>query len=424
MPKTLMLPIAVLLFFLIDLYVYQAVKTVINEFHPITIRYIKIVYWSITFLSIAGFIYYHAGNPYLFGKTFRIFLLGSIFINYFSKLFVVIFLFIDDIIRGGKWLLFKGQKIVAPESTPIVSEDMSRSDFIAKTGLAIGTIPLVAMTYGIVSGAYDYKVRKVTINLPNLPKAFHGLRIAQLSDIHSGSFYNKKAVQGGIDMLMKEKPDVIFFTGDLVNNKAEELAEYVDVFSKVKAPLGVFSVLGNHDYGDYVQWSSMQAKQKNLEDLKQGHKVLGWDLLLNENRILTMNGEKIAIIGVENYGAKGNFPKYGKIAPAHEGLEDIPVKLLLSHDPSHWDYQINKHYKDVDVMFSGHTHGFQFGVEIAGIKWSPVQYMYAQWGGLYQKENQYLYVNRGFGFLGFPGRIGMPPEITIFEFRQGNHVIV
>jgi hypothetical protein len=265
MPKTLMLPIAVLLFFLIDLYVYQAVKTVINEFHPITIRYIKIVYWSITFLSIAGFIYYHAGNPYLFGKTFRIFLLGSIFINYFSKLFVVIFLFIDDIIRGGKWLLFKGQKIVAPESTPIVNDDMSRSDFIAKTGLAIGTIPLVAMTYGIVSGAYDYKVRKVTINLPNLPKAFHGLRIAQLSDIHSGSFYNKKAVQGGIDMLMKEKPDVIFFTGDLVNNKAEELSEYVDVFSKVKAPLGVFSVLGNHDYGDYVQWHSIQAKQKNLE---------------------------------------------------------------------------------------------------------------------------------------------------------------
>ena len=422
MPKTLMLPVAVLLFFLIDLYVYQAVKTVISDFQPTTIKYIKIVYWSFTALSISGFVYYHAGNPYLFGKTFRIFLLGSIFVNYFSKIFIVLFVFIDDLVRGGKFLYYKGQHIIAPETPPIYEETLSRSTFLAKTGLVVGTIPLVAMTYGIVSGAHDYRVKKVTVNLPNLPKAFHGLRVAQISDIHSGSFYNKKAVQGGIDMLMKEKPDVIFFTGDLVNNKAEELHEYFDVFAKVKAPLGVFSILGNHDYGDYVQWNSLQAKHQNLQDLKHGHQALGWDLLLNENRILTMNGEKIAIIGIENYGAKGNFPKYGKMAPAVTGLEEVAVKLLLSHDPSHWDAQINNHYKDIDVMFSGHTHGFQFGVEIAGIKWSPVKFMYEQWGGLYKKENQYLYVNRGFGFLGFPGRIGMPPEITVFEFRSDAHL--
>lgn len=422
MPKALMLPLVISFFFLIDLYVYQAVKTLSNNLTPNTFKIIKTIYWSFNVLSVIGFIYYHIGNPYLFGKTFRIFLLGSIFVNYFSKIFVVLFLLIDDIIRSGKWAFFKTKQIIQPESSNPPADALSRSEFLAKTGLAVGAIPLVAMSYGIISGAHDYRVKRVTIYLPNLPKAFHGLKLAQLSDIHSGSFYNKKAVQGGIELLQKEKADLIFFTGDLVNNKAEELNEYIDVFSKVKAPLGVYSVLGNHDYGDYVEWSSLEAKQKNLNDLKRGHKTLGWDLLINENRILEMNGDKIAIIGVENFGAKGRFPKYGKIKPAYEGTEDIPVKLLLSHDPSHWDYQINKEYKDIDVMFSGHTHGFQFGVEIAGIKWSPVKYMYEQWGGLYQKENQYLYVNRGFGFLGFPGRIGMPPEITVFEFKSGNGI--
>lgn len=418
MPKALMLPMVVTLFFLIDLYVYQGVKIVINDFQPNTIKYIKIAYWSFTVLSLSGFVFYHLGNPYILGKTFKIFLLGSIFVNYFTKIFIVVFLLIDDIIRLGKLLFYKGQKVVSPESV-MPENALSRSEFLAKTGMAVATIPLVSMSYGIISGAHDYRVKRISITLPNLPKSFHGLKLAQLSDIHSGSFYNKTAVQGGIEMLLKEKPDLVFFTGDLVNNVATELNEYIDVFNKVKAPLGVFSVLGNHDYGDYVQWDSPQAKQKNLADLKHGHKVLGWDLLVNENRILEMNGDKIAIIGVENYGAKGRFPKYGKIAEAYQGTEEAAVKLLLSHDPSHWDHQINNHYKDIDVTFSGHTHGFQFGVEIGGIKWSPSKFMYEQWGGLYQKENQYLYVNRGFGFLGFPGRIGMPPEITIFEFKSG-----
>jgi len=418
MPKALMLPMVVTLFFLIDLYVYQGVKIVINDFQPNTIKYIKIAYWSFTVLSLSGFVFYHLGNPYILGKTFKIFLLGSIFVNYFTKIFIVLFLLIDDIIRFGKLLFYKGQKVVSPEAV-MPENALSRSEFLSKTGMAVATIPLVSMSYGIISGAHDYRIKRISITLPNLPKSFHGLKLAQLSDIHSGSFYNKTAVQGGIEMLLKEKPDLVFFTGDLVNNVATELNEYIDVFNKVKAPLGVFSVLGNHDYGDYVQWDSPQAKQKNLADLKHGHKVLGWDLLINENRILEMNGDKIAVIGVENYGAKGRFPKYGKIAEAYQGTEEAAVKLLLSHDPSHWDHQINNHYKDIDVTFSGHTHGFQFGVEIGGIKWSPSKFMYEQWGGLYQKENQYLYVNRGFGFLGFPGRIGMPPEITIFEFKSG-----
>ncbi len=275
------------------------------------------------------------------------------------------------------------------------------------------------MTWGIVSGAHDYRVRRQKIALKNLPSQFHGLKIVQLSDIHSGSFYNKTAVKGGIELAMKEKGDVIFFTGDLVNNEASEMKNYTEIFEKLKAPLGVYSVLGNHDYGDYKAWASLEEKKENLRTLMQIHKQMGWDLLMNEHRMLEQGGEKLAILGIENWGAKGNFPKYGKMAQAHKNTDEAAVKLLLSHDPSHWDAQVRKEYKDIDIMFAGHTHGMQFGIENEVIKWSPVQYMYEQWAGLYKKEEQHLYVNRGFGFIGFPGRIGMLPEVTVIELVKG-----
>jgi predicted MPP superfamily phosphohydrolase len=218
-------------------------------------------------------------------------------------------------------------------------------------------------------------------------------------------------------MLLKEKPDVIFFTGDLVNNQTSELKDYFDVFNKVKAPLGVFSVTGNHDYGDYHRWESANAKAQNFQDLIRAHKELGFDLLQNENRWLEADGERIAILGNENWGA-GRFAKYGKLDQAYKGTEEAPVKLLLSHDPSHWDAQVRQNYKDIDIMFAGHTHGFQFGVEVGGLKWSPSQYIYKQWAGLYREEDQYLYVNRGFGYLGYPGRVGIPPEITIVTLKR------
>jgi predicted MPP superfamily phosphohydrolase len=247
-----------------------------------------------------------------------------------------------------------------------------------------------------------------------LPKEFHGIKLAQISDIHAGSFFNKRAVAGGIEMLMGEKPDLIFFTGDLVNTQTDEVNKYFDIFNKVKAPLGTYSILGNHDYGDYRSWASADAKRKNLLDMIEAHKLLGWDLLLNENRTLELGGEKISIIGVENWGA-GRFTKYGDIVKATQNINESSVKLLLSHDPSHWDAQIRPDYSDIDVMFAGHTHGFQFGVELGNFKWSPAQYAYKQWADLYQKGNQKLYVNRGFGFIGYPGRIGIAPEITVFE---------
>ena len=290
-------------------------------------------------------------------------------------------------------------------------------NFLSKTALVAAAIPFGTMAYGVISGAHDYRVRRQTVKLPNLPASFDGLKIAQLSDIHSGSFFNKKAVRGGVEMVLAEKPDVIFFTGDLVNNEASEVMEYIDVFNKLKAPLGVYSITGNHDYGDYHRWASAEAKQKNFNDLKEAHRLLGFDLLMNQHRFLESGGEKIAVIGIENWGGRG-FAKYGKLNEAYRGTEDASVKLLLSHDPSHWDAQVRPLYRDIDLMFAGHTHGFQFGVELGNFKWSPSQYAYKQWAGLYQEGSQYLYVNRGFGYLGYPGRIGMPPELTIIELKR------
>ncbi|MFD2874465.1 metallophosphoesterase [Mucilaginibacter ximonensis] len=298
---------------------------------------------------------------------------------------------------------------------------MPRSEFLMKAGLVTGVVPLAGIGAGIFAGAYDYHVIKQDLYLPNLPKAFDGMIIGQISDIHSGSFYNKKAVLGGVEMLLGQKPDVIFFTGDLVNARTDEVYGYQDIFKKVQAPLGVFSILGNHDYGDYYKnWPSLAAKKKNLDDLIVTHKNMGWDLLLNENRRLKVGNEEIGILGCQNWGELTRFPKYGKMEPTVKGTEELPVRLLLSHDPSHWRAQILPHYPQIDVMFAGHTHGMQFGVRTEQFQWSPVEYVYKEWAGIYREGQQQLYVNVGYGFLGFPGRVGILPEITIFTLRSAH----
>ncbi|HOA39768.1 MAG TPA: metallophosphoesterase, partial [Flavihumibacter sp.] len=232
---------------------------------------------------------------------------------------------------------------------------------------------------------------------------------------HSGSFTDTAAVQKGVQKILDLKPDLILFTGDLVNDRAVEMDNYKSIFSQLKAPMGVFSTLGNHDYGDYIDWDSAAAKKANLEALKKVHGDIGWRLLMNEHVVLERGGEQIALLGIENWGAKGNFPKYGKMSEAYPGTEKYPFKMLMSHDPSHWDAEVREKYPDVDLMLSGHTHGMQFGVELPWFKWSPVQYMYRQWAGLYEEGKQKLYVNRGFGFIGYPGRVGILPEITLLE---------
>lgn len=338
------------------------------------------------------------------------------FVLMIVKITFLPFVLADDIRR----LVVKVKRKPAP--APATKKDViPRSEFLMKAGLITGAVPLAGIGLGIVAGAYDYRVRKQNIYLPNLPKAFDGLTIGQISDIHSGSFYNKKAVVGGVEMLLGQKPEVIFFTGDLVNKRTDEVYGYQDIFSKVKAPLGVFSILGNHDYGDYYHdWKSPQAKQKNLDDLITTHKNMGWDLLLNQNRRLKVGNEEIGILGCENWGELTRFPKYGKMEPTIKGTEELPVRLLLSHDPSHWRAQILPHYPQIDVMFAGHTHGMQFGVRAEHFQWSPVEYVYKEWAGLYYEGTQQLYVNVGYGFLGFPGRVGILPEITIFTLRSAH----
>lgn len=409
--RLIIIGIIILLFLLLDWYVYQGVKTLSLHSSDTTKKWLAIIYWAVTVLSIALLLSFLFLGPDKIGRGLRSFIIIFIFSNLFFKLFFTIILLLEDIVRLVRWLV----ALVANPAPSGEGTAIPRSQFISAVGLTLASIPFVSMLYGILIGAHDYRVRKVKIALKNLPASFEGFKILQLSDIHSGSFTNPELVQKGIDLANAQKADVVFFTGDLVNNIADEVGEYQQMFASIKAPMGVYSVLGNHDYGDYVEWASPSAKRDNLDQLIGIHKAMGWDILVNEHRILKKGNDQIAVIGIENWGAKGRFPKYGKMKEAVKNMEPASVKLLLSHDPSHWDAQVIPEYGDIDVMFAGHTHGMQFGVEIAGIKWSPVKYMYEQWGGLYQKGKQFLYVNRGFGYIGFPGRVGMPPEITVVE---------
>lgn len=427
--KILGIFILVALLLAIDFYVFQAIKVVFDDKNATSTKVIYWAFWGLSSLTIAGVIAYNLLPRNAFTLTLTRFILVWASIFYFSKIFTVLFLVVDDVIRLGQWLYYKVvgfpiKEIVANVQTAEneLNRDenlIPRSEFLSKAGLIATATPLIATSYGILSGAHDYQVHRKTLYLPNLPKSFDGIRFAQLSDIHSGSFFNKVAVKGGVEMLMKEKPDMVFFTGDLVNNKAEEMREYQDIFGKVKAPLGVYSTLGNHDYGDYVMWDSDAEKRKNLADIKATHKLMGWDLLMNEGKYLEQGGDKIAILGIENWSAKGRFPKYGSLESAYKNTEEASTKILLSHDPSHWKAQVLGKYKDIDLMLAGHTHGMQFGIEIGGFRWSPVQYFYDEWADLYTENKQHLYVNRGFGYIGFPGRIGILPEITIFELKRG-----
>ena len=417
MGRTGFLTILCLIVILLDIYCYKAIISVFKNWKPQTKKIFTYTWWSINSLLIIGVFCAIYLNLFL---TARAVILVAFFLISTGKIVMLPFLLIDDLRRFGiKFfrLLKRKQPAEAAKET-VAGEPISRSSFLVKAGLIAGAVPLSSLSWGIISGAYDYQIRRVNLKLPNLPRAFDGITLAQITDIHSGSFYNKTAVKGGVDMLMAEKPDLVFFTGDLVNNLTSELKDYQDIFSKVSAPLGVYSVLGNHDYGDYhFGKETSPAKVKNLQAMVASHKIMGWDLLMNEHRRIKVGGEEIGILGIENWGM-GRFPKYGKMELAHQGTQDLPVKLLLSHDPTHWRGEVLEKYKDIDVAFAGHTHGMQFGVRLKEMQWSPVQYIYKEWAGLYQEQQQQLYVNVGYGFLGYPGRVGILPEITIFTLSR------
>jgi len=397
---------------LLDLYVFQIIKLV-SHGSPKTRSIIFSSYWVISIAALVVLFILPLLQLDNYSKGVRSTVFAIIIGLFLAKLIASVFFLVDDIRRGTQWLVGK-LFFRNTEGEQMEEGKISRSVFLSWLGLAVGSGLFGSLLLGF-SNKYNYKIKKIKLSYPNLPASFKGLRVVQISDIHCGSFTNKLAVQRGIEKILHLKPDLVLFTGDLVNNKSEEMRDYMDLFSQLKAPLGVFSTLGNHDYGDYVQWPTSQAKKENLEYLKRIHGQLGWRLLMNEHVVLTKNTEQIAVIGVENWSAKARFPKYGDLAKAYAGSEVAPFKILMSHDPSHWDAEVIPKFGDIDLMLAGHTHGMQFGVEIPWLKWSPVQYVYKQWAGLYQQGRQKLYVNRGFGFIGYPGRVGILPEITLFE---------
>jgi predicted MPP superfamily phosphohydrolase len=397
---------------LIDLYFYQAVLGFIREYSPNKKLLFKSIYWSFTLFTVGVMVVGLIWPWPLWPKVARVYISAFIFILFFSKLVGSLFLFMDDLIRLGEWIVSFFRNSGEPTRE-------GRHKFLTSMALIMAGIPFAGMIYGMIKTAFDFTVHRESIKLPNLPASFDGLKIVQISDIHSGSFTSKAPFEKAIKLILEQKPDIIFFTGDLVNNVADEVYDYIDTLSAIKAPMGVYSILGNHDYGDYMAWDSLAEKEKNLDKLKAAHGKIGWNLMLNENVRLKRGDDEIALIGVENWGKGARWPKYGDLKKAIQGVEDMPVKLLLSHDPSHWDAVVREQNPDIDITFSGHTHGFQFGIEIPGIKWSPSQYLYPQWAGLYTKANQHIYVNRGFGFLGYPGRVGIKPEISVIELKRG-----
>ncbi len=400
---------------LLDIYFFQALKTVSHSASGRTRTIIYAAYWTLSAAAIIVLLllpYLHFENQAKFIRTTIFAIIAGLF---FAKIIAAFFFLIDDIRRGIQWLIGKFSSPKKTGEELETAKRISRSAFLSWAGMIAGTGLFGTLIYGF-GNKYRYQVKRIKLSYANLPAAFRGMKVVQLSDIHSGSFNNKKAVMKGVQKILNEKPDLILFTGDLVNNVSDEMDDYMDVFDKLKAPMGVYSVLGNHDYGDYVRWDSIEEKKANLERLKKVHADLGWRLLINENVALERGADKIALLGIGNWSAKGRFKKYGDMKKTYAGSEAYPFKILMSHDPSHWKAEIIKEYKDIDLVLAGHTHGMQFGVEIPGLKWSPVQYFYKEWAGLYEKDLQKLYVNRGYGFIGYPGRVGILPEITVFEF--------
>jgi predicted MPP superfamily phosphohydrolase len=405
--------VIILIMVLLDWYVFTIVKLLTYGAAARTRSLIFGTYWTVSVLALLLIIVLPMINFGAFPKGFRNSVFAVIVGLFFAKLVAAVFFLIDDVRRLFQWaagrLFFSNT-----EGQQIQGGGISRSLFLSWLGLAAGGSLFTTLIWGM-GNKYRYQVKRVRMAFPNLPAAFRGLKVVQLSDIHSGSFTDKEAVRHGVEKVLALNPDLILFTGDIVNNTADEMDEYIEVFRALRAPMGVYSVLGNHDYGDYVAWPTPDAKRANLERLKGVHGALGWRLLMNEHMLLERGGERIALLGIENWGAKARFPKYGKMDRAYPGTESIPFKILMSHDPSHWDAEVRTKYPDIDLTLSGHTHGMQFGVELPGFRWSPVQYVYKQWAGLYEEGRQRLYVNRGFGFLGYPGRVGILPEITVIE---------
>jgi len=399
--------IFIAIYILIDVYAFQAMKTLTKNswLHGL---------YVVSSLLLLGLLIYQlnqAGSSRMMSAS-GMYVFGFFLAFFGPKLLIVIFMFAEDIIR-----VFVGLFTKLGSSDPGFYMP-SRRKFVSTVALGLAAIPFASLIYGMIQGKYNYKVLKYALEFDDLPEAFDGYTLTQISDVHSGSFDNKKKVEYAVDLVNQQQSDLILFTGDLVNNVVEEMLPWKKIFGTLKATDGVYSILGNHDYGDYVRWPSETEKSENLASLKQLQKDMGWNLLLNEHTTLERGDGQLKLIGVENWGA-GGFKKAGDLDKACEGVSDSDFKILMSHDPSHWKEQVKQDDRNFQLTLSGHTHGMQFGIEIPGwIKWSPVKYRYEYWAGIYEEFGRYINVNRGFGFIGYPGRVGIWPEITVIKLKK------
>ncbi|SHF84527.1 metallophosphoesterase [Flavobacterium defluvii] len=400
------------LFLFIEFYSYQAFRTLIK------LRWVLISYQIISVLLLVFIIYSFTQFDRSVGQTKQfMFTTGLMLLVYVPKIVLTLVMFGEDIFRIGASILnYFMYNAPRKEMMP------DRRKFVSQIALGLAAVPFLSLIYGIFEGKYNFKVFRQTIFFPDLPDEFDGFKITQISDVHSGSFDNPEKINYAIDLINEQEADMILFTGDIVNTHAKEMHPWLETFNRIKNyRYGKFAVLGNHDYGEYVTWPSAREKDENFEEIKKLYGKIGFDLLLNENRYIQKEKDKIALVGVENWGV--NFKKAGDLNKASENLHQDDFKVLMSHDPSHWEYEIKKHPKNFHLTLAGHTHGMQFGIEIPGyFKWSLAQYIYKQWAGLYEEAGRYVYVNRGFGFHAYPGRVGIMPEITVIELKKGKNV--
>ncbi|WP_339659199.1 metallophosphoesterase [Flavobacterium frigidarium] len=400
-----------LFLFIVELYAFQAIKTLIK------LKWFLVAYQVVSAIALLYIVYSFTQFDRSIGQTRQTMITMALFlIIYTPKLILTLFMLGEDIFRVGSG---STRFFMQSENFEFLN---SRRKFVSQIGLGLAAIPFASLIYGVTVGKYNYKVIKQRIYFPDLPEAFDGFKITQISDVHSGSFDNAEKINYAIDLVNEQDSDMILFTGDIVNTHATEMHPWIDTFKRIKKhAYGKYAVLGNHDYGEYVTWPNAKEKEANFQAIKGLYGQIDFDLLLNEHTYIEKGPDRFALIGVENWGH--NFKKAGDIAKASEGVAQSDFKVLMSHDPSHWDYEIKNHDKNFHLTLAGHTHGMQFGIEIPGyFKWSLAQYVYAQWAGLYENLGRYVYVNRGFGFHAYPGRVGIMPEITVIELKKGERV--
>jgi len=403
----------------LDLYLWNSLKNKIFKFKPFFKYFLSILYWIpfialLTYTILSAFV-----KPQVLFSGVSVYVMGVVFTIYISKLLPVFLLLITDITRLTKCAISRFSAKASRDEIPN-GKLISRSKFLQNLGLIAGGIVMSGFITGMAKWATEFKIWKHKLILDQLPGSLKGLKIVQISDMHLGSWPSKASLKEAVDMINSLNPDLVLFTGDLVNYTTDEAYPYEDILKEIRSRYGIFTVLGNHDYGDYVGWDTPADKEKNISDLEGLYSRMDWHLLNNANEIIKVKDHKIAVIGVENWSSYDRFPRLGDLKKAVVNSDEADLRLLLSHDPTHWENIVSKEFHDIEVTFSGHTHGFQFGIDNDRMKWSPAKYLYKYWSGLYSNENetnpnQYLYVNRGLGNIGYPGRIGILPEITFIE---------